>query len=81
MAWTETKLRKVCGLMTKVSESTGIPETTLKNKTDWWDDLVVSVRSEIRALAEQCKELSRTMRDHGIVSVQKHSAVPEESNG
>ena len=40
----------VNGLMTKVSESTGIPETTLatwKNKTVWWDDLVVSVRSEI----------------------------------
>ncbi len=40
----------VSGLMTKVSDSTGIPETTLatwKNKTDWWDDLVVAVRSEI----------------------------------
>ncbi len=142
----------VNGLMTKVSESTGIPETTLatwKNKTDWWVDLVVSVRSEInevilaqnmeiaqkagervldslengdeklvwdkekkqhvikrvkpgayhsmlvsgisqdkartqqnlptsitgsidnRALAEQCKELSRTMRDHRVVSVQE----------
>ena len=141
----------VNGLMTKVSESTGIPETTLatwKNNTDWWDDLVVSVRSEInevilaqnmeiaqkagervldslengdeklvwdkekkqhvikrvkpgayhsmlvsgisqdkartqqnlptsitgsidnRALAEQCKELSRTMRDHRVVSTQ-----------
>ncbi len=40
----------VSGLMTKVSDVTGIPETTLatwKNKTDWWDDLVVTVRSEI----------------------------------
>ena len=40
----------VSGLMTKVSDSTGIPETTLatwKNQSDWWDDLVVAVRSEI----------------------------------
>ncbi len=40
----------VSGLMSKVSECTDIPETTLatwKNKTDWWDDLVVAVRSEI----------------------------------
>jgi len=142
--------------MTKVSESTGIPETTLatwKNKTDWWDDLVVAVRSEInevilaqnmeiaqkagkrvldslengdekliwdkekkehvikrvkpgayhsmlvsgisqdkartqqnlptsitgsidhRGLAEQCKELSRTMRDHRVVSVQEEQEI------
>jgi len=148
----------VNGLMTKVSESTGIPETTLatwKNKTDWWVDLVVSVRSEInevilaqnmeiaqkagervldslengdeklvwdkekkqhvikrvkpgayhsmlvsgisqdkartqqnlptsitskhdnRAMLEACKELSRTMRDHGVVSVQTKSKVDE----
>ena len=36
--------------MTKVSEVTSIPATTLstwKNETDWWDDLVVAVRSEI----------------------------------
>ncbi len=152
----------VSGLMTKVSESTGIPETTLatwKNKTDWWDDLVVAVRSEInegilaqnlqiatkagervldslengdeklvwdkekkahvvkrvkpgayhsmlvsgisqdkartqlnlptsissnqdnRALAEVCKELSRTMRDHRVVSVQQDNSIQEESNG
>jgi len=149
----------VNGLMTKVSESTGIPETTLatwKNNTDWWDDLVVSVRSEInevilaqnmeiaqkagervldslengdekliwdkekkehvikrvkpgayhsmlvsgisqdkartqqnlptsitasqdnRALSEVCKELSRTMRDHRVVSTQK--PVDSEAN-
>jgi hypothetical protein len=36
--------------MTKVSDATGIPDTTLctwKNKSDWWDDLVATVRSEI----------------------------------
>ena len=40
----------VHGVMSKVSECTDIPETTLatwKNKSDWWDDLVVEVRSEI----------------------------------
>ncbi len=34
-----------------------------------------------RALAEQWKELSRTMRDHRVVSVQKDSSVQEENNG
>jgi len=41
----------VSGLMTKVAAVTGIPDTTLatwKNKTDWWDDLVVSVRNETK---------------------------------
>ncbi len=41
----------VSGLMTKVSDVTGIPETTLatwKNQSDWWDDLVVSVRNETK---------------------------------
>ena len=41
----------VHGLMSKVSESTGIPETTLatwKNKSPWWDEMVAEVRSEIR---------------------------------
>jgi len=41
----------VSGLMTKVSEVTGIPDTTLatwKNKSDWWDDLVVAVRNETK---------------------------------
>jgi len=47
----------VSGLMTKVSECTDIPETTLatwKNNSDWWDDLVASVRTEIneRILAQ-----------------------------
>jgi hypothetical protein len=40
----------VSGVMTKVSDATGIPDTTLctwKNKSDWWDDLVATVRSEI----------------------------------
>ncbi len=40
----------VSGLMSKVSECTDIPETTLsswKNKSDWWDDQVAAVRSEI----------------------------------
>ena len=40
----------VSGLMTKVSLVTGIPNTTLsqwKNKSSWWDDLVVTVRTEI----------------------------------
>ncbi len=40
----------VHGLMTKVSEATGIPDTTLatwKNKSPWWDDLVATVRNEI----------------------------------
>jgi len=39
----------VHGLMSKVSESTGIPETTLatwKNKSPWWDEMVAEVRSE-----------------------------------
>ncbi len=34
-----------------------------------------------KALAEQCKELSRTMRDHRVVAVQKGSSVQEENNG
>ncbi len=41
----------VSGLMTKVSDVTGIPETTLatwKNQSDWWDTLTVAVRSEIK---------------------------------
>ncbi len=41
----------VHGVMSKVSEVTGIPETTLatwKNKTDWWDSVVAEVSSEIR---------------------------------
>ena len=40
----------VGGLMTKVSETTGIPETTLaywKNHADWWDEVVAEVRNEI----------------------------------
>lgn len=40
----------VSGMMTKVSDATGIPDTTLstwKNKTDWWDELVATVRGEI----------------------------------
>lgn len=40
----------VHGVMSKVSEVTGIPETTLatwKNKSDWWDGQLVEVRSEI----------------------------------
>ncbi|MDA0995045.1 MAG: hypothetical protein O3A13_15630 [Proteobacteria bacterium] len=45
------------GVMTRVSDVTGIPTTTLahwKNKSDWWDDLVAQVRSEIneRILAQ-----------------------------
>ncbi len=40
----------VSGNMLKVSEVTGIPDTTLatwKNKTDWWDEMVAEVRDEI----------------------------------
>ncbi len=40
----------VSGNMLKVSEVTGIPDTTLatwKNKTDWWDEEVATVRDEI----------------------------------
>ena len=39
----------VSGVMTKVSDATGIPDTTLslwKNKSDWWDDEVAAVRNE-----------------------------------
>ena len=38
------------GVMAKTSTATGIPETTLahwKNKSEWWDELLVEVRSEI----------------------------------
>ena len=38
------------GVMTRVSDTTGIPDTTLahwKNKSDWWDELVAQVRNEI----------------------------------
>jgi len=47
----------VSGLMTKVSTVTGIPDTTLatwKNKSDWWEELTATVRSEIseRILAQ-----------------------------
>jgi hypothetical protein len=37
------------GVMSKVSRALDIPETTLaewKNKSEWWDGLVVAVRSE-----------------------------------
>ena len=40
----------VAGNMTRVSDITGIPNTTLahwKNKSDWWDELIVEVRNEI----------------------------------
>ena len=40
----------VSGLMTKVSDTTGIPNSTLshwRTKSDWWDDLVAAVRNEI----------------------------------
>ncbi len=40
----------VSGNMLKVSEVTGIPDTTLatwKNKSPWWDDEVATVRDEI----------------------------------
>ncbi len=33
----------------------------------------ISGNMDTRALAEQCKELSRTMRDHRVVAVQKES--------
>jgi len=41
----------VHGVMTKVSEVTGIPKTTLatwKNKSDWWHDQFLEVQDEIR---------------------------------
>ena len=40
----------VHGVMSKVSECTDIPETTLatwKNKSSWWDEMVAEVRNEI----------------------------------
>jgi len=40
----------VMGNMTKVSDQTGIPQTTLshwKRNTDWWVELVAEVRTEI----------------------------------
>ena len=40
----------VHGNMIKVSEITGIPDTTLatwKNHADWWDEMVAEVREEI----------------------------------
>ena len=40
----------VHGVMTRVSELTGIPEQTLatwKNQSEWWDNLVVQARNEI----------------------------------
>ncbi len=41
---------------------------------------LISSNQDNRALAEVCKELSRTMRDHGVVSIQKHSSVQEDSH-
>ena len=41
----------------------------------------ISSNQDNRDLAEQCKELSRTMRDHRVVSVQEDSSVQAESNG
>jgi len=67
----------VSGLMTKVSESTGIPETTLatwKNKTDWWDDLVVAVRSEINEviLAQTSSRVLVHAVDKAAISKRKY---------
>ena len=38
----------ITGSMTKVSKSTGIPRRTLNDwkNTDWWDEVVASVRHE-----------------------------------
>ncbi len=41
----------------------------------------ISSNLDTRDLAEQWKELSRTMRDHRVVSVQQDSSALEESNG
>jgi len=41
----------------------------------------ISSNLDTRELAETWKELSRTMRDHRVVAVQKESSVQEESNG
>ncbi len=41
----------------------------------------INVGQDNRELCEVWKELSRTMRDHGVVSVQKDSSVQEENNG
>ena len=64
----------VNGLMTKVSESTGIPETTLatwKNKTDWWDDLVATVRSEINeVILAQNMEIAQKAGERVIDSLE-----------
>jgi len=64
----------VSGLMTKVSESTGIPATTLatwKNKTVWWDDLVVSVRSEINeAILAQNMEIAQKAGERMLDSLE-----------
>ncbi len=54
-----------------------------QDKARTQQNLPTSISSNLdsRALAEQCKELSRTMRDHRVVSVQKDSSVQEENNG
>ena len=75
----------VNGLMTKVSESTGIPETTLatwKNKTVWWDDLVVSVRSEIndRILANNL-EIATKAGERVLDSLENGDEVPPHRAG
>ena len=41
----------------------------------------ITANKDNRELSEMCKELSRTMRDHRVVSVQKDSSVQEENNG
>lgn len=41
----------VHGVMTKVSDVTGIPKTTLagwKNQSDWWHELALEVQDEVR---------------------------------
>lgn len=54
----------VHGVMSKVSDLMGIPETTLsswKNNTDWWYELTTEVRSEIedRLLAQNLQIATR----------------------
>jgi len=61
----------VVGVMSKVSETTGIPETTLsawKRETEWWDEFSASLRNEttdkIRAQIDDVIEQSfREVKD------------------
>ena len=63
------------GVMARVSDITGIPDTTLshwKNKSDWWDNLVAEVRNEIndKILAQNLEIATRAVRSRGRFTLQ-----------